>query len=461
MLLGIFEHLRPNHGMPTWHREHHREGYDTFDYWTTLGRMLDEAGFDFLFLADSYGYPLVDGVMPDEVARLGIQFPGYDPMFYAAAVAAATRDLGIVVTSSTMVEAPYATARRFATLDRVSGGRVGWNVVTGSSQASVAKLFGHGEMTAHDDRYAIADEFVDVAVALWESTWEDDALRKDVETRVYIDPARLHPLDHHGAHFDVEGVLSIPPTPQRTPVLFQAGTSDRGRDFAARNAEAVFVQGRTIPTARGITDDIRARAVAQGRAADDIRIVSGATVVVGRTEREALEKREEFLSIRDLDAAAVIYAGYTGIDLRAYDPDAPLPVTSTEQGQSALNRYLLPGRPVPTPREILTDFQEKSGRGFQIWGTPEQVADELVATLADSGLDGYMLEPTVGSIDAYRDFIELVLPILRERGAVPPPEHGRTLRERLFPGRGPRLGAQHPIVAAARAVADGANAPAL
>lgn len=445
MLLGVFEHLRPNHGMPTWHLPRSREGYDTFEYWVRLGRLLDDAGLDFLFMADSYGYPTVDGVMPPEVARHGIQFPGHDPMIFAAAVAAQTSRLGLVVTSSTMVETPYATARRFASLDRASGGRVGWNVVTGSSQATVAKLFGHEEMTAHDERYDIADEFVDVAVGLWETTWEEDALVKDVESGVYIDPAKLHPLRHEGRHFRSEGLLTVPPTPQRTPTLFQAGASERGRDFAARIAEAVFMQGRSIDTAAEITGDIRRRAVEAGRQADDVKILSGTTVVVGTTEEQAQQRLAELDSIRSVEVAAVIYAGYTGIDLRAYDQDEPLPVNSTEQGQSALNRYKRPDGSMPTPREILADFRDKAGRGFQFVGTPEKVADQMVHTMRASGLDGYMLEPTIGATEGYELFIELVLPILRERGVVTEPEPGATFRERMFRGRGPRMSERHPL----------------
>ncbi|MDZ4236493.1 MAG: NtaA/DmoA family FMN-dependent monooxygenase, partial [Dietzia sp.] len=278
ILLGAFEMMNPNNGMPTWTDPRGRgDDWDDLSYWLGLATMLDAAGFDFLFFADTYGYATLDGRMPDEVAAHGIQFPALDPMLAIPALAHATSQLGFVVTSPTTVEKPYGTARRFATLDRFTAGRIGWNVVTGSSQATTDELFGVTQKLSHDERYDAADEFLDTCLRFWEHSWDEDAEVRDRARGVYADPSMLHRVEVDGTYQRAAGIFAVPPTPQRTPVLFQAGTSDRGRAYAARNAEAVFIQGQSIPTAAAHVADIRAQAVAQGRRAEDVKVITGMT----------------------------------------------------------------------------------------------------------------------------------------------------------------------------------------
>jgi FMN-dependent oxidoreductase (nitrilotriacetate monooxygenase family) len=418
ILLGVFEMMNPSNGMPTWtHPEGRGDDWDRLDYWVGLAKELDAAGFDFLFFADTYGYATLGGRMPEEVAAHGIQFPALDPMLAIPALARETERLGFVVTSPTTVEKPYATARRFATLDRFTGGRIGWNVVTGSSQATTDELFGVTRKLTHDERYDAADDFLDTCLRFWEHSWDDDAEVRDRARGLYADPAKLHRVEVDAVHQRAHGIFAVPPTPQRTPVLFQAGTSDRGRAYAARNAEAVFIQGQTIASAAAHVADIREQAVRQGRNADDVKVVTGMTITVAATEDEARAKRAEYESVLGLDDAAVMFAGITGIDLTGVDPDTRLVDLRTDLGQTLVDRYAK-NDPDVRVRAVLDQFRTKAIRGFQLTGTPEQVADEIEAIVDGSGIDGIMLEPTFGGPGAYRAFIELVLPVLRERGRV-------------------------------------------
>lgn len=442
--LGVFEMMNPSTGMPTWtHPAGRGDDWDSIDYWTRLARTLDAAGFDFLFFADTYGYATLDGTMPRQVAEHGLQFPAVDPMLAIAALAQRTERLGFVVTSPTTVERAYGTARRFASLDRFTDGRIGWNVVTGSSQATTYELFGIAEeqRLAHDQRYDAADEFLDTCLALWETSWDDDAVVKDHRTGVFADVTRIRPVDAGGRLHGSRGVFAVPPTPQRTPVLFQAGTSSRGRAFAARNAEAVFIQGQSIASAAGHVQDIRRLAAEHGRDPHTISVVTGMTVTVAPTREEALRKRAEYEALLRYDDAAVIFAGLSGIDLTRVDPDTRVADLTTDQGRTLLEHYTRtdPGMRV---RGVLDQFRVRAMRGFQVTGSPVEVADEIERIVDGAGLDGIMLEPTFGGPGAYEDVIELVLPILAARGRIGTPPAGPTLRHR-FTGEA-RLSDTHP-----------------
>jgi long-chain alkane monooxygenase len=446
LVLGVFEMINPSNGMPTWTDPRSKGAtWDSVDHWVALAKLLDAHDVDFLFFADTYGYATIDGRMPDAVASHGIQFPGLDAMLLLSALARETERLGLVVTSPTTVERPYATARRFASLDHYTAGRAGWNIVTGSSQSTTDLLFGMPDTGTHDSRYDVADEFVDICLALWEGGWEDDAVVADAARNMLVDPSRLRPIAFEGAHLSAHGQFAVAPGPQRSPVLFQAGTSARGRAFAARNAEAVLIQGQSIARAAEHVADIRQQAVRHGRGADDVQVITGATITVAPTHDEAVALRRELEALYTIEDAAVIFAGFTGVDMTGLDPDQPLTEIASDQGQTLVDRFVRPGKPVPTVRAVLDDFRLKANRGFQITGSPEEVADELEAIATGSDIDGFMLEPTFGGIGAFTDFLGLVQPILRERGLLPPPRVAArpTLRERMT-GAGGRLPAGHP-----------------
>jgi len=449
--LGVFEVLGPQvGGTLSWpHPRSSSVEFTSIDHWVHIAKVIDAAGFTFLFLADTFGYPTVDGELAETAAARGINFPTLDPSVIVTALARETEHLGFVVTSPTGLDHPVHSARRFATLDHFTGGRIGWNIVTGSAQNVVAELFGHDEMILHDERYAMADEYVEAAVNLWEGSWEDDALLVDRPAGVYADPAKIHRVSYEGRYFRSSGYLASPPSPQRTPVLFQAGTSERGRTFAARTAEAVFVQATTMDETAAAVADIRAKAGALGRDPQSIRTIIGVTVMVAPTHDEAVARRREFEELQSDEIVAALYSHNTGIDLLALDPDGTLEQAlghgaAGQTGQTNITRFLGgDGKPPMTVREVLDELRGRGTRGFAITGDPVEVADELERILDATDLNGFMLEPIFEPRDV-EDFVELVVPILRERGRLPHVAPGRTLREQLS-GRGSALlAADHP-----------------
>ena len=444
LVLGIFQYIGPNGtvGSAWQHPDDTSADFTKLSHWTALAKQFDDAGLDFLFLADSYGFPALDGELLDASVREGRGIPHGDPMPLVSALAAVTEKLGFIVTTSTTVEPPAANARRFATLDHFTDGRIGWNIVTGSSGATAAALMGK-ELIAHDLRYDMADDYVDVNLTLWEGSWEDDALVRDKAAGVYADPAKVHMVHHEGPYFRTDGILNLPPSPQRTPLLVQAGASGRGRQFAGRNAEAVFVGGGEPATVAANVAGIRQAAVDAGRPADAIKILVGALFITAPTSEEAWRKHAEMLAMSTPEGAATIYAGNTGVDLLALDPDQPIAQTRTEMGQSNLERYLgKDGKPAPLVRDILENFRRTGINGSVFVGSPEEVADQIERFVAETGADGFLIQPHL-TPSTYDDLIELLLPVLRERGLAREEYVGDTLRERMFPAGGPHLPETH------------------
>ncbi|WP_199256498.1 NtaA/DmoA family FMN-dependent monooxygenase [Mycolicibacterium mengxianglii] len=416
------------------HPEQQTYRYKELDYWVSLAQLLDRGGFDLLFLADSYGYPRLNSVTPDVAFEQAVEIPKNDPMLLVPAMASHTSALSFAITTSTSFEHPYANARRLATLDHLTGGRLGWNVVTTSSGV-VCELFGRAPVP-HDERYAMAQDFIDVTYKLLESSWEDGAVLADKTTRHYADARRVHPIEHNGPYFSVSGYFNCEPSPQRTPVIVQAGASPAGRQFAAANAEVSFLQGKDASMLRDQVGDLRAAAVAAGRTPDSIKGISGLSVVTGPSRAQAQERLEEYLSWVDADAARTYYASMTGIDLKSLDPDASFSTVRTEGGRTQVERYR--GN---TVREATADFLRRGMRELIVVGTPDDVADEIAALVDYTGLDGFNFTPFV-SPGSYLEFIKHVVPQLRKRGLLPIEPRRGTLRERIF-GQGPRLGNNH------------------
>ncbi|CAN5391521.1 LLM class flavin-dependent oxidoreductase [soil metagenome] len=452
MHLGVFQVAGPQvGGTLSWPLPRSRSlDFHSLDHWVDVARILDKAGFDFLFFADGYGYPTINGELPDIAATGGINFPCLDPSLIIPTLARETENLGFVVTSSTGLDHPVQTARRFATLDHLTGGRIGWNIVTGASQDAVARLFGHTSMTAHDARYDIADEYLELALRLWEGSWKDDAVEADKASRRFADPKKLHPISYAGKHFRCDGYFMVDPSIQRTPMLFQAGTSARGREYAARHAECVFVQATTLEQTAVHVTDIRERAAAWGRDPQTIKILVGVTVTVAPTHDQAVALRQEFDDLQSDDVVAALYAGNTGIDLLSLDPDRELAQIHDDggvvgqMGQSNIDRFLgRGGEPGPTVREILAQLRGKGTRGFQVTGSGAEVADDLERIIDATDLDGFLLEPVYEPADL-EDFARLVVPVLRARGRMPDTVASLSLRERITGSASPRLAADYP-----------------
>lgn len=443
IVLGAFEEFVPNFISNAWH---HPRGdtrdFATLPYWQNLARELDAAGFDFLFLAEALGYPMTEaGVVPEAVVREAVQLPAHDPAALVPALAATVDRLGFVLTTSTTAQHPYLNARTFTTLDHLTGGRIAWNIVTSDNQHALVRLLGLGSVTPHDERYAKATEFVELSLKLWESAWDDDAIVYDKPSRTFADPAKVHRIGHRGRYYTLDGYYPATPSPQRTPLLVQAGTSRAGRDFAARFAEVVFIQDRDPAQAAATVADLRARAVAGGRRADEVKVIDTLSVIVGDTEEEARRLRAELDATSSREAGAALFLGWSGVDLMRFDENDTLADVSTEVGQSTLAMFQ-DGANSPTIGEVLDRLQQSIG-GIRATGTAIGVADQIERIVEATDLDGFMIEWTYGDVDTYRDFIDTVMPILRERGVIPETPRAGTMRERIMGTTDPRLSPRH------------------
>ena len=273
-----------------------------------------QAGSTLLFIADAVGQLDVYGGDADAALTRGVQTPVTDPLLAVSAMAAATERLGFGVTVSTTYESPYLLARKFSTLDHLTGGRIGWNIVTSLLDSAARNIIGRDRQIPHDERYAMAQEFLEVTYKLWEGSWEPDAVVRDRAGGVYTDATKVHDINHEGEYFSVPGAHLVEPSPQRTPVLFQAGTSPAGREFAARNAELVFASDPRPDVLRANIDDVRRRAVAHGRRPDSIKFLTSVEVVTDSTDSAARAKADELAKYHDLEGGLVLLSALSGVD---------------------------------------------------------------------------------------------------------------------------------------------------
>ncbi|MEJ5065031.1 LLM class flavin-dependent oxidoreductase [Erwinia sp. MYb375] len=418
------------------HPEDQASRYTDIRYWVEIAQLLDEAGFDALFLADALGQLDVYQQQPDAALRGAAQMPVNDPLLLVSALAAATRHLGFGVTVSTTYEHPYLLARKFTTLDHLSNGRVAWNIVT-SMLDSAARNLGLTQQIPHDERYDRAQEFVDVACKLWEGSWEEEAVVRDKQGGVYSHPHKVHPIRHQGRYYQVPDAHLSEPSPQRTPVLFQAGTSARGSLFAAANAEVIFMAGLTPEAIRHDIATIRQLAVEQGRHPDALRFIAAVTVVTGPDDTQAQARYADFQRYISEEAALALFSAWTGVDWADYDPDRPLEYIETDACRSALASLTrIDGGRQWTLREA-AHYIGIGGLHPTLVGGPQSVADQLEQFAAASGVDGFNIGYAI-SPGSFEDFARYVIPELKARGRVAPrPAQPLTLRERLF-GAGQR-----------------------
>jgi FMN-dependent oxidoreductase (nitrilotriacetate monooxygenase family) len=425
-----------NHGFWTHPRDTSTQ-YKTLDYWTDLAKLLERGLFDGLFIADIVGVYDIYQNSVDVTLQESIQLPVNDPLLLVSAMAAVTQNLGFGLTANLTYEAPYLFARRMSTLDHLSRGRVGWNIVTGYLD-SAAKAMGLNEQVEHDRRYDQADEYLEVLYKLWEGSWEDGAVIDDRQARVYAQPDKVHKVRHKGEFYQVEGYHLCEPSPQRTPVLFQAGSSERGLQFAGANAECVFISGQNKGATREQVDKVRAAAKAAGRNPEDIKVFMGLNVIVGATQEAAQAKHAEYLTYASAEAGLAHFSASTGIDFAEYELDEPIQHVKSNAIQSATK--ILKNN--DWTRQKLLDQHALGGRYITLIGSPEQVADELESWIAETGLDGFNLTRIV-TPESYEDFIDLVIPELQRRGSYKTAYGNGTLREKLFPDTGARLPEQH------------------
>lgn len=433
-----------------WRREeaeqHH---FQELAHWTSLVRKLEDAGFDLAFFADVVGlYGDHEGGWASHV-RKGLQIPSNDPLVLISALAAVTDRIGLALTSSVIQAHPFTFARQLSTLDHLSGGRIGWNVVT-SAQENAHRNFGGEGLAKHSGRYDWAEEYLQVCYKLWEGSWEDDALVQDKTLEhdrgrgLHADPAKVAKIHHTGEYYSVEGPHLVAPSPQRTPFLFQAGSSDRGRDVAARHAEATFSMAPRQEIAAAQAEDVKERAVRFGRAPQDVKFIQGLSFVIGSTAAEAQARARDLDESIDDHALIAHTAGSLGVDVGHLPVDTPLDdLKDTEGAQGHLSELR---KMAPNGRVTLRDLAHFRAQSTRVVGTPEQIADEL-ATWQEVGIDGInVINSTIPG--SYEEFIEHLLPELRARGLArtpgqnDAPAQGATLRARL--AGSDRLPGSHP-----------------
>ncbi|MFS0826670.1 LLM class flavin-dependent oxidoreductase [Pseudomonas phoenicis] len=415
--------------------------YKDLDYWTDLAKLLERGKFDGLFIADVLGIYDVLGGNGDAAIRQATQVPVNDPLALITPMALVTEHLGFGLTASLTFEHPYPFARRLSTLDHLTKGRIGWNIVT-SYLDSGARNLGQKALSDHDARYDYADEYLEVLYKLFEGSWEEGAVQRDRERGIFSDPSKVHEIRHHGKHFQVPGIHLCEPSPQRTPVLYQAGASSRGKDFAAGHAECVFVAAPSKVTLKKTVADIRRRAAEAGRDPRKVLIFNLQTVIVDETDAKAQAKWQELKAYSSYEGALALISGWTGIDFAQYRPDQVLKHIHTNAIQSAVETFSTADPDKQWTVQELADWVGIGGFGPLIVGSPQTVADELQAWVEDTDVDGFNFAYALAH-ETFRDVVELLVPELQKRGVYKTEYRTGTLREKLF-GDGPRLPDSHP-----------------
>ena len=413
--------------------------YKDVAYWTDLARILERGIFDAVFIADVIGdYDVYKGSNA-HAFQGGVQIPVNDPLQRANPIAAATQHLGIGITASTSFEHPYTFARRLATADHHTQGRVGWNIVT-SYLESGAKNIGQGGLQRHDNRYEVAAEYVEVLYKLFEGSWEEGAVVRDRARGVFALPEKIHEIGHKGKYFEVPGYHLCEPSPQRTPVLFQAGASNAGKDFAAEHAELVFISTPTQETTRAYVGDIRRRAALAGRDPRKLLIYALVTLVVDETDAKAHAKLKEYQQYASYDGGLVLTSGWTGIDFGRYAPGDSVRKVETNAIVSAVEELAEGGKTWSI--EELAKWASIGGLGPLFVGSAATVADQLQQWVEATDLDGFNLAYAVAH-ETFEDVVTHLVPELQRRGVYPTAYREGTLREKLF-GAGPYLPDNHP-----------------
>jgi alkanesulfonate monooxygenase len=430
MKLGAFFHPTGNHIASWLHPEAQADAGQNVDHYVALAQTAERAKFDLMFLADAMATR--DGKM-EALSRWPQYMAYFEPITLLSAVAMMTSRIGLAATATTSYNEPYTIARKFASLDHISHGRAGWNVVT-SSNRSEAWNYGRADHFEHGERYDRAVEFVEVVRGLWDS-FDDDALIRDRGQARYFVPEKLHELGHRGEHFSVRGPLNVARPPQGHPVLFQASASEAGKTMAARFAEGMFTPLLSLAQAQAFYVDVKDRLAAFGRERDHLKILPGLNPIVGRTMREAEEKLAYLTSLIHPDVGLeVLSDAVGGFDLAGYPLDGPLPeaVDATLQpssGVSFRNVLTWAREEKLSIRQLYQRFGGARGQRTLV-GTAESIADEMEAWFLGHGCDGFLIQPShlPGGLD---DFVAGVVPVLQERGLFRTEYEGATMRENL------------------------------
>ncbi len=413
------------------------DGYRRLDYWAGLARQLEDACVDALFLADIHGLYDVYQASWRAAVRHAVQVPSIDPLLVVPAMALVTRHLGFAVTYSTTYHVPFECARVFTSLDHLTGGRIGWNIVTSYLESAAGD--GLGTYLPHDQRYDRAEEYVAVTRALWERSWADDAVVRDIAADVFADPGKIQPIDHKGQWFSVRGPHQCEPSPQRTPVLYQAGSSPRGTDFAARHAEVAFLTLTDPASGAGKVAELRGRVAAAGRAPGDVKVFQGTSIIIGETTEDAKSRARAYRELTSRDGLLVKWCGLMGVDLDAYPAATLITDIPTQASRTVVDMFR---RAAPDREWTVGDVRYlvgqpkyvRSNTPSLLYGTPAQIADRMTEWVERTGVDGFNLMPGPVNGVGITEICSLLVPELQRRGmfrtAYDPAE--TTLRERYF-----------------------------
>jgi FMN-dependent oxidoreductase (nitrilotriacetate monooxygenase family) len=418
--------------------------YCDLDYWTTLARTLERGKFDAVFFADVQGIYDVFTGGPGPALRHGVQVPNADPFVLISAMAFVTTHLGFAVTGNLSSEPPYLFARRLTTLDHLTKGRIGWNIVTGFLK-SAAKGLGAATPRKHDVRYDIAEEYMEIMYKLWEGSWDDGAVVADRTTGLLIDPDKVRRIEHDGEYFSLDAIHLSEPSPQRTPVLFQAGTSVRGRAFSAKHAEGIFIAAPTKEEVGKWVADIRRQTADAGRDPKEILVFSEISAIVGKTEAEAKGKHRDYLKYANYEAALALVSGWIGVDLSKIQPEDYVEAALHDTGAHSHLESITNTDPAKkwTVREV-AEYIAIGGIAPVVVGSPEQVVDEMQSWVQEADVDGFNLAYAVYP-EGYTDFVELVIPEMQRRGIYKVDYRPGTLREKLYGAGRWRLPDVHPV----------------
>jgi len=413
------------------HPEDRSSHYTDIEHWTDLARVLERGIFDGIFFADVLGaYDVYRGDTAPAL-RAAAQVPINDPLLLVPVMASVTTHLGFGVTANTAAEHPFPFARRMSTLDHLTKGRIGWNIVTGYLESASAN-FGVKPMP-HDERYDHADEYVEVVRKLWDISWEDDAVVRDAAAGVFTDPAKVHPIEHSGRWFDVPGFHLSEPSPQRTPVIYQAGSSPRGVQFAARHAEAIFVAASSPASLADTVRRVRQALVDAGREPDSARIYVKATVVTGPTSEAAHARHADLRQYADVEGALSLVSGWMGQDLSRFGLDEPLAAISGGFGVHTYASSFSGTKDDGSPWTV-RDLAERAaigGLGTLFVGAGAEVADAMEQLVAETDVDGFNLAYTI-TPGSFTDVVDHVVPELQRRGRYPTAYDEGTLRRKLL-----------------------------
>lgn len=453
LILNAFDMPCSGHQAPgLWkHPEDQSEKFDTLEYWTNLAKLLEKGKFNALFIADVLGgYDVYNGNL-DAALKSGAQIPLIEPSVIIPPMAAVTKNLGFAVTFSTISENPYHFARRLASLNEITKGRIGWNIVSGYLESASRNLLNGEPLPQHDERYDRAEEYTQVVYKLFLSSWRDDSVVLDKNTGVFTDPNRVRPINHEGKWFKVPGPSIFRPSKyQKLPVVLQAGTSKAGKEFAAKNAEAVFISSFSPEDLKVKISDIKHLAREKyNREEGSIKFLNLITVIVAETEELALKKFQDYKKYGDIDGAQALFGGWTGIDLSKYGYDQELTSVQSNAIRSAAANWTKcnPGDPddIKKTREYVSEKITIGGLGPIIVGSVKQVADEIERWVEVSDVDGFNFTYAI-TPKTFEDLVELLVPELQKRELVwnDYPKEDLVYREHLFGSKSTFVKPSHP-----------------